>query len=56
MLLPEIFRQILAMTVPASVVILVVIGMRFLLRKTPRVFAYMLWAAVLFRLLCPVSL
>lgn len=56
MLLPEIFRQILAMTIPASVVILVVIGMRFLLRKTPRVFAYMLWAAVLFRLLCPVSL
>jgi len=52
-LLPMIFN----MTVTASVVILVVLLARFLLKKlgAPAVVSYALWAVVLFRLLCPVS-
>ena len=54
-MLDEIFMQILDMTRTAGIVILVVIGVRFLLMRAPKVFSYVLWAAVLFRLLCPVS-
>ena len=52
-LLPIIFN----MTVTASVVILVVLLARLLLKKlgAPAVVSYALWAVVLFRLLCPIS-
>ncbi len=50
-----VFPRVLDMTAIASVVILVVILVRFLLRKAPKVFSYLLWSVVLFRLLCPIS-
>lgn len=50
------FTQILNMSFTASVVILLVLAMRFLLRREPKIYAYALWAVVLFRLLCPISL
>ena len=43
------------MSLTASVVILAVLAVRLLLRRAPKVFSYALWAVVLFRLLCPVS-
>ena len=43
------------MSVTASIVIGVVMVLRLFLRKAPKVFSYMLWAAALFRLLCPIS-
>lgn len=49
------FPQILEMTVIASIVILAVIIVRFFIRKSPKVFSYLLWSVVLFRLLCPIS-
>lgn len=52
-MLDLIFSQVIRMTVVACPVILVVIGARLLLRRTPKVFSYSLWAVVLFRLLCP---
>ena len=51
----EFFSQILNMSLTASVVILFVLGARFLLRRAQKIFSYALWAVVLFRLLCPVS-
>lgn len=51
-LLPKIWNMSLA----AGVVILFVLLARLLLRRAPKVFSYALWAVVLFRLLCPVSL
>ncbi len=51
----RIFWQILQMSVTASVAIAAVMLLRLALRRVPRVFSYMLWAAVLFRLLCPVA-
>lgn len=50
------FTRILNMSMTASVVILLVLAMRFLLRGEPKIYSYALWAVVLFRLLCSVSL
>lgn len=50
-----VFPQILEMTVVASIVILAVIIVRFFIRKAPKIFSYLLWSIVLFRLLCPIS-
>lgn len=44
------------MSVTASIAILCVLLGRLLLKRTPKIFSYVLWAVVLFRLLCPVSL
>ena len=49
------FLIILNMSLTASYIILVVLLARLILRKTPKIFSYALWAVVLFRLLCPVS-
>ena len=56
MILMSLFSRVLNMSLAAGVVILLVLAARFLLRKSPKVFSYILWAAVLFRLLCPVAL
>ena len=51
----SLFINVLNMSLTAGFVILAVIGVRLLLRRLPRIFSYVLWSAVLFRLLCPVS-
>ena len=53
--LHRLFPIVCNMSLTASVVILAVLAVRLLLRRAPKVFAYALWAVVLFRLLCPVS-
>ncbi len=55
-MIPEIFSKVLNMSMTASLVIGIVIAARFALRKSPKIFSYALWAVVLFRLLCPVSI
>lgn len=52
----DIFSQVLNMSLTSSVVILCVMAVRLLLKRSPKIFSYALWAVVLFRLLCPVSL
>lgn len=54
--LQNLFTAVLNMSVTGSIVILCVLAARLLLKKAPRVFSWALWLAVLFRLLCPVSL
>ncbi len=56
MKLQEIFSTVLNMSLTGSLVICFVLASRMLLRKAPKVFSYALWAVVLFRLLCPVSI
>ena len=51
----RLFPIVCNMSLTASVVILAVLAVRLLLRRAPKVFTYALWAVVLFRLLCPVS-
>ena len=50
------FPALLNMSLTAGIVILCVMAARLALKRAPKVFSYALWAVVLFRLLCPVSL
>lgn len=51
----RVFLQILNMSITSSYVILLVIGVRLFLIKAPKIFSYLLWPVVLFRLICPIS-
>ncbi|MEC0091969.1 M56 family metallopeptidase [Paenibacillus macquariensis] len=51
----DLFLIILNMSITASYVTLAVIMARFLLRCAPKIFSYILWSAVLIRLVIPVS-
>ena len=51
----EYFLTVLKMSLTAGYIILIVLLARLILRKAPKIFSYALWAVVLFRLLCPVS-
>ncbi len=55
-MLSTLFSAVLNMSITASVVILVVLLARRLLKGAPKVISYALWVVVLFRLLCPFSL
>jgi len=50
------FSQVLNMSLTGSAVILIVLLVRFALKKLPKIYSYALWAVVLFRLICPLSL
>lgn len=50
------FFEIFNISLKASIVILIVLFIRYLLKKTPKIYSYALWIVVLFRLLCPVSI
>ena len=54
--LPAVFSVVLNMSITASIAILVILLARTMLKRAPKIFSYALWAVVLFRLLCPVSL
>ena len=51
-----VFSRIVNMSLTGSLVILLVLAARWCLRRQPKIFSYALWAVVLFRLLCPVSI
>lgn len=55
-MLDNIFLKLLDMSLTGSIVILVVMAARLLLKRAPKVIAYALWAVVLLRLLCPFTL
>lgn len=48
-------NQLLNMSLTGSIVIAVILLARLALKKAPRVYSYILWAAAAFRLVCPVS-
>lgn len=51
-----IFMKICNMSLTATYCIVAVILLRLLLKRQPKIFSYLLWSVVLFRLLCPVSI
>lgn len=51
----NLFLVIINMSITASYVALAVIMVRFLLRRSPKIFSYILWTAVAIRLVIPVS-
>lgn len=54
-MLDKIFLQVLNMSFTAGIVILFVFVVRLLLKNAPKIFSYVLWSVVLFRLICPYS-
>ncbi|WP_051280566.1 M56 family metallopeptidase [Anaerovorax odorimutans] len=54
-MLDNLFLQILKMSFTASFVIIIVLFVRLFLKKCPKLFSYILWSVVLFRLICPFS-
>ena len=54
-LLEDLFITVVNMSITASCVAVGVIFIRLLLKKAPKIFSYILWAPVLFRLVCPFS-
>ncbi|NLP15272.1 MAG: hypothetical protein GX383_12515 [Clostridium sp.] len=54
--LQNLFISIVKMSITASYVAIGVIFIRLLLKKTPKVFSYILWAPVFFRLYAPFPL
>ena len=50
--LPELLR----INLVTSIVILIILGARLILKRAPKVFSYALWAIVMIRLLIPVSI
>lgn len=51
----EILTKLVNMSVTASIAVAAILLIRLLLKKAPKVYSYLLWFIVLFRLLCPVS-
>ena len=51
----NLFSVVLNMSMTGSIVILLVMLARLILKRSPKIFSYALWAVVLFRLLCPVA-
>ena len=55
-MLEQIFLKVLNMGITAGYCMMLVLALRIFLRKQPKIYSYVLWAAVFFRLVCPVSL
>ena len=55
-MLNRLFMEILSMSLRGSLVILTVMLVRLMLKTTPKIYSYLLWSVVLFRLICPVSI
>ncbi len=51
----RIFVTVVNMSIAASWVIAAILLVRLILRRAPKKYSYVLWAAVGFRLCCPVS-
>ncbi len=52
----ELFLRVLNMAMTAGYCVLVILLFRLFLRKFPKIYSYVLWSVVCFRLVCPVSL
>ena len=52
----ELFTKVLDMSLTGAIVTGCVILVRLALRRAPKIWSYVLWSVVLFRLLCPVAI
>ncbi|WP_297132889.1 M56 family metallopeptidase [Terrisporobacter sp.] len=54
-LLQDLFKQVLDLSITASYVAIAVMVARIFLSKSPKIFSFILWGVVLFRLVSPIS-
>lgn len=52
----KIFLEILNMSITAGYCVIAVVLLRLLLKKQPKIYSYILWSVVFFRMICPVSI
>ena len=52
----EVFTKLLNMSLMASILVLIIIVLRFALKKAPKKYICILWALVVLRLICPFSI
>jgi beta-lactamase regulating signal transducer with metallopeptidase domain len=52
----DLFIRILNMSISASFVALIVMIIRLFLKKAPKIYSYILWTVVFFRLICPFTI
>lgn len=52
----QLFLKILNMSITACYCVLVVLLLRLIMQKMPKIYSYVLWAVVYFRLVCPLSI
>ncbi len=52
----SLFLKVINMSITGTLVFLLIILLRAMLKKRPKAFSYALWLIMIFRLLCPVSL
>lgn len=55
MQMEPVFFKIVNMSITAGYCIIIVLLLRWFIRKLPKIYSYVLWTAVYFRLVCPVS-
>lgn len=55
-MIENIFITVVKMSLTSSYIILFVLVIRLLLKKSPKIFSYMLWAVVFFRLISPITI
>ena len=48
--------EVVNMSITASYIFIAILLCRLLLKRAPKIYSYILWLVMLFRLLCPVSL
>nr|MCR5682410.1 M56 family metallopeptidase [Clostridiales bacterium] len=56
MALSAVFQSVLCMSAVGGLIVLLLLPVRMGLKKAPKIYSYILWAAVLFRLLCPFAI
>lgn len=52
----QLFLKVLNMGITAGYCVLIVLFLRLLLRRMPKIYSYVLWSVVWFRLVCPLSI
>lgn len=55
-MLNDLFTSVYRMGITGSITIIIVILLRYIFRKLPRKYSYILWLIVFFRLICPFTL
>lgn len=55
-MMKELLQWLLVLQLQVSIMVMVILALRIILKKAPRIYSYLLWLIVFVRLLCPVTL
>ncbi|MBD5479929.1 MAG: hypothetical protein HDR14_11685 [Lachnospiraceae bacterium] len=55
-MMKELLQWLFVLQLQVSIMVMVILALRIILKKAPRIYSYLLWLIVFVRLLCPVTL